>query len=78
MRQQRVPKLSGQVLLAYAMFVLVGLGAGVSGVLLLAQIRDYGVDRATIGLTFFTGSAGFFLASATAGNAASSSGPSAR
>lgn len=55
------------VLVAYALFVLVGLGAGVSGVLLLAQIRDYGVDRATIGLTFFTGSAGFVLASIAAG-----------
>ena len=52
---------------ANALFVLVGLGAGVNGVLLLAQIRDYGVDRATIGLTFFTGSAGFVLASAMAG-----------
>src|SRR3954452_11195667 len=55
------------VLLAYATFALVGVGAGVGGVLLLAQIRDYGVDRATIGLTFFTGSAGFVLAGATAG-----------
>jgi fucose permease len=55
------------VLLAYAAFVLVGLTAGASGVLLLAQIRDYGVDRATIGVTFFTSSAGFVLAGSTAG-----------
>lgn len=53
--------------LAYAAFVLVGLGAGVTGVLLVAQIRDYGVDQATIGLTFITGGAGFFLGSATSG-----------
>src|SRR5262245_56807898 len=55
------------VLLAYGLFVLVGLGAGVSGVLLLAQIRDYGVDQATIGITFFTNSAGFVLGGVTSG-----------
>jgi len=50
------------VLLAYATFVLIGLAAGGNGVLLLAQMGDYGVDRATIGIVFFTGSAGFVLA----------------
>ncbi|HEY4852536.1 MAG TPA: hypothetical protein VII22_17255 [Streptosporangiaceae bacterium] len=50
------------VLLSYAAFVFVGVSAGVGGVLLLAQMSDYGVDRATIGITFFTGSAGFVLA----------------
>ena len=55
------------VVLAYAIFALVGLSAGVGGVLLLPQLRDYGVDRATIGLIFFTGSAGFLLASAASG-----------
>jgi fucose permease len=55
------------VILAYVAFVLVGVGAGINGVLLVAQIDDYGVDRATIGLTFFTGSAGFVVAGATAG-----------
>ena len=55
------------VLVAYALFVLVGLGAGANGVLLLAQIDDYGVDRTTIGATFFTGSAGFVVAGALAG-----------
>ncbi|HEU5109951.1 MAG TPA: MFS transporter [Micromonosporaceae bacterium] len=59
--------LRAPVPLAYAAFVLVGLGAGVSGVLLPAQISDYDVDKATIGLTFFAGSAGFFLAGVTAG-----------
>jgi fucose permease len=59
--------LRAPLLLAYAAFVLVGLGAGVSGVLLPEQIRDYGVDKATIGLTFFAGSGGFFLAGITAG-----------
>ncbi|GAA0384276.1 MFS transporter [Microbispora corallina] len=55
------------VALAYAAFVLVGLSAGVGGVLLPAQIRDYGLDKATIGTTFFSFSAGFMLAGSTAG-----------
>src|SRR5215468_4601282 len=61
------PRIRPPVLLAYATFVLVGLGAGVGGVLLLAQLTDYGVDRATIGLTFFTGSAGFVLGGLSTG-----------
>jgi fucose permease len=55
------------VLVAYAAFVLVGIGAGVIGVLLPAQIRDYRVDEATIGIGFFTGAAGFVLAGASTG-----------
>ncbi|MGI5238310.1 MFS transporter [Dactylosporangium sp. CA-139066] len=55
------------VLLSYAAFVLVGLGAGVGGILIPAQIADYGVDEATIGITFFTSSAGFLVAGATSG-----------
>jgi fucose permease len=47
--------------------VLVGIGAGGGGVLLLAQMTDYGVDRATIGITFFTGSAGYVLAALATG-----------
>lgn len=53
--------------LSYAGFVLVGLTSGSTGVLLLAQIKDYGVDRAVIGITFFVSSAGFFLASLNTG-----------
>lgn len=55
------------IVFAYAAFVLVGLSAGVGGVLLPAQIHDYGLDKATIGVTFFASSAGFMLAGATAG-----------
>ena len=55
------------VLLAYAAFLLVGVNAGVNGVLLAAQMDDYAVSRATLGLTFFAGSAGFVLAGVTAG-----------
>jgi fucose permease len=56
-----------RVRLAYAAFVLMGLSAAVAGVLLPAQISDYGVDKATIGITFFTFSAGFMLAGSTVG-----------
>ena len=55
------------IVVSYAVFVLTGLTVGVSGVVLLAQMADYGVDRATIGLTFFPFTAGFVLASASLG-----------
>jgi fucose permease len=55
------------IVLAYAMFVLIGVYVGASGVLLPAQIADYGVDKATIGITFFTSSVGFVIAGAAAG-----------
>jgi fucose permease len=55
------------VALAYAMFVYVGIAAGAKGVVLVAQLDDYRVSRAAIGLTFFTSSAGFMVAGATAG-----------
>ncbi len=58
----RLSRVRAPVLLSYAAFVFVGVSAGVGGVLLLAQMSDYGVDRATIGITFFTSSAGFVLA----------------
>ncbi len=55
------------VAVAYAMFILIGVSGGVAGVLLPAQIDDYGLDKATIGITFFTFSAGFLLAGSTSG-----------
>ena len=55
------------VVVSYAAFVLVGVSAGVSGVLLPSQMAGYGVDRATIGITFFTSSAGFVLAGLSTG-----------
>jgi fucose permease len=55
-------RLRAPVLVSYAAFVLVGVNAGVGGVLLPAQMSGYGVDRATIGVTFFVSSAGFALA----------------
>ena len=56
-----------RVLLAYTAFVLIGVSAAVGGVLLPAQILDYGVSKATIGLIFVTASAGFALSGVTAG-----------
>lgn len=56
-----------QVVLAYLGFVLVGVSAGVGGVLLPAQVADYEVDLSTIGLTFVTFSVGFFLAGTSTG-----------
>ncbi len=61
-RQARPP-----VLVSYAAFVLVGINVGISGVLLPSQMASYGVGRATIGITFFTSSAGFVLASVSTG-----------
>ena len=57
----------GSVVVAYVLFVLVGLSAAVNAPLLLAQMADYGVGRATIGVTFFTFSAGFVTAGASSG-----------
>jgi fucose permease len=61
-RQIRPP-----VLVSYAAFVLVGISGGAGGVLLPSQMATYHVDRATIGVTFFTVSAGFVLAGLTNG-----------
>jgi fucose permease len=52
---------------AYCGFVMVGISSGVGGVLLPAQMRGYGVDRTTIGTTFFVFSAGYMLAGFSAG-----------
>jgi fucose permease len=59
------------VLVAYAAFVQVGLEASAGGVLLPAQITDYGVGRAAIGVCFLTFAAGFILASFSSGAALS-------
>src|ERR1700734_247378 len=52
---------------SYTAFVLLGIGAGASGVLLPSQMAGYGVDRATIGISFFTISAGWVLAGLSSG-----------
>jgi fucose permease len=53
--------------LALAMFVVLGLGGGASGVLLAAQIAYYGIGKAVIGLLFLAFAAGSLLAGAVSG-----------
>ncbi len=60
-------RVRASVIVAYVAFVLTGVSASVGAVVLPAQIVDYAVDRRTLGITFFTFSAGFFLAGATTG-----------
>jgi fucose permease len=55
------------VLVSYVAFVFVGVSAGVSGVLLPSQMATYGVGGSAIGISFFTGSAGFVLAGMSVG-----------
>jgi fucose permease len=55
------------VFVAYALFAFIGVYSGVGGVLLPAQIQDYGIDHATIGLTFFATAVGFVVAGVNAG-----------
>jgi fucose permease len=62
LRQVRPP-----VLVSYAAFVLVGVTSGAGGVLLPSQMAGYRVDRATIGIIFFAGSAGYVLAGISTG-----------
>jgi fucose permease len=64
-----VARLQPSVALAYAAFVLIGVTVGVSGVLLPAQIADYGVGQAAIGASFFSSAAGFLLAGLNSGGA---------
>jgi fucose permease len=53
--------------LAFASFVVIGIGGGAAGVLLPAQIAYYGIGKAVIGLLFFAFSAGYLLAGAASG-----------
>ena len=57
-----------RLVFAFAAFILVGVGAGVSGVLIPSQIADYQIDKVTIGLMFFTFSAGYVLSGVANGS----------
>jgi fucose permease len=50
-----------RIVLAFAGFVLIGLNAGASGVLIPSQQTDYGINKVTIGLMFLSFSAGYVL-----------------
>lgn len=56
-----------EIALAFAGFVVIGLGGGAGGVLLPAQIDEYDLDKSVIGLLFFAFSAGYVLAGAANG-----------
>jgi fucose permease len=52
---------------AFAIFTLVGINLGGGGVLLPAQIDDYGVDKTTMGAIFWATSVGYGLSAAANG-----------
>jgi fucose permease len=56
-----------RLVLAFAGFVLIGLGGGASGVLLPAQIDYYGLDKSVVGVLFVAFSLGYVLAGAANG-----------
>jgi fucose permease len=52
---------------AFALFILIGINLGGGGVLLPAQIDDYGVDKTTMGAIFWATSLGYGLSAAANG-----------
>jgi fucose permease len=58
---------AARLVFAYTTFVLLGVISGISGVLLPSQMSDYGVDKVTIGLMFFTFSGGYVLSGMVTG-----------
>jgi fucose permease len=52
---------------AFALFTLIGINLGGGGVLLPAQIDDYGVDKTTMGAIFWASSTGYGLSAAANG-----------
>jgi fucose permease len=56
-----------EIALAFAGYILLGLGGGAGGVLLPDQIAEYGLNKSVIGLLFFAFAAGYVLAGAANG-----------
>jgi fucose permease len=56
-----------RIFLSYAIFILIGISASAPGVLVRAQMPEYGVDKATIALTFITFSVAYAVAGAVSG-----------
>ena len=56
-----------RIIVGFGGFALIGVLAGGAGVVLPAQIDDYGVDKTTIGLTFIAFSTGYVLSAAANG-----------
>jgi fucose permease len=57
-----------RLVFAFATFILIGVASGASGVLIPSQISDYRVDKVTIGVMFFTFSAGYVLSAVANGS----------
>lgn len=58
----------GRLAVGFAIFAIIGLNLGGTGVLLPTQIEDYHIDKTVIGTVFFATSIGYFAA-ATGGGA---------
>ena len=56
-----------RIVLAFGGLVLIGLGAGATGVVVPYQITDYGVSKVVVGLLFFAFSGGYVLSGAANG-----------
>jgi fucose permease len=52
---------NARLLVAFAGLTLIGISAGLSGVLLPSQMSDYRIDKVVVGLQFFTFSGGYLL-----------------
>jgi fucose permease len=59
---------NARLVFAFAAFILLGLTSGISGVLIPSQMADYRVDKVTIGVMFFTFSAGYVLSGVANGS----------
>jgi fucose permease len=57
----RPPVERARILVAFTAVALIGVMAGAIGVLLPEQMAEFGVDKATIGLTFFMFSTGYVI-----------------
>jgi fucose permease len=66
-----------RIVVAHAGFALVGISASGGGVLIPAQLADYGIDRTTIGLMFLAFSAGFVTSAMASGSLTHRFGPRA-
>jgi fucose permease len=64
-----------RIVVAHAGFALVGISASGGGVLIPAQLSDYGIDRTTIGLMFLAFSAGFVTSAMASGSLTHRFGP---
>lgn len=63
----RTPALRMQIAIAFFAFILIGANDGATGVLIPSLQAQYGVNKATIGLLFFSSILGYLIASFNSG-----------